>query len=74
MVSLAEVLEAISDEKSPKLFAAIAANSGKSGDLSVQSKLSHKEFYSRLLRFIKVGMVKRKRRVYFSLCIRQGGL
>lgn len=60
MVSVVEILEAISDVKSLKLFNTIATKGGNSEDLSVQLKLSRKEYYSRMSRLMKTGIVKRK--------------
>ena len=65
MVSVVEILEAISDVKSLKLFNTIATKGGDSEDLSVQLKLSRKEYYSRMSRLMKTGMVKRKNGKHF---------
>ena len=65
MVSVVEILEAISDVKSLKLFNTIATKGGNSDDLSVQLKLSRKEYYSRMSRLMKTGMVKRKNGKHF---------
>jgi predicted transcriptional regulator len=65
MVSVVEILEAISDVKSLKLFNTIATKGGNSEDLSVQPKLSRKEYYSRMSRLMKTGMVKRKNGKHF---------
>ena len=65
MVSVVEILEAISDVKSLKLFNSIATKGGNSEDLSVQLKLSRKEYYSRMSRLMKTGMVKRKNGKHF---------
>lgn len=65
MVSVVEILEAISDVKSLKLFNTIATKGGNSEDLSVQLKLSRKEYYSRMSRLTKTGMVKRKNGKHF---------
>ena len=65
MVSVVEILEAISDVKSLKLFNTIATKGGNSEDLSVQLKLSRKEYYSRMSRLLKTGMVKRKNGKHF---------
>jgi len=65
MVSVVEILEAISDAKSLKLFNTIATKGGNSEDLSVQLKLSRKEYYSRMSRLMKTGMVKRKNGKHF---------
>ena len=48
MVSVVEILRAIYDVKSLKLFNTIATKGGNSEDLSVQLKLSRKEYYSRM--------------------------
>ena len=63
MVSVVEILEAISDVKSLKLFNTIATKGGNSEDLSVQLKLSRKEYYSRMSRLMKTGMVTVKKAV-----------
>lgn len=65
MVSVVEILEAISDVKSLKLFNTIATKGGNSENLSVQLKLSRKEYYSRMSRLMKTGMVKRKNGKHF---------
>jgi predicted transcriptional regulator len=65
MVSVVEILEAISDVKSLKLFNTIATKGGNTEDLSVQLKLSRKEYYSRMSRLMKTGMVKRKNGKHF---------
>jgi hypothetical protein len=58
-------LDAICDLKSLRLFEAIYVKGLDSEDLSVQLKLSRKEFYSRMSRLIKLGMVKRKNKKHF---------
>jgi predicted transcriptional regulator len=65
MVSVVEILEAICDVKSLKLFSTIATKGGNSEDLSEQLKLSRKEYYSRMSRLMKTGMVKRKNGKHF---------
>ena len=65
MISIAEVLDAICDDKSLKLFRAIATEGGNSEDLSVQLRLSRKEYYSRMSRLMKTGIVKRKNGKHF---------
>ena len=65
MVSVVEILEAISDVKSLELFNTIATKGGNSEDLSVQLNLSRKEYYSRMSRLMKTGMVKRKNGKHF---------
>ena len=65
MVSVVEILRAIYDVKSLKLFNTIATKGGNSEDLSVQLKLSHKEYYSRMSQLMKTGIVKRKNGKHF---------
>ncbi len=65
MVSVAEVLSVIGDEKSLKLFSTVATKGGNSEDLSMQLKLSRKEYYSRMSRLMKTAMVKRRNGRYF---------
>jgi predicted transcriptional regulator len=65
MVSISEIYDAICDDRALKLFDAIATNGGKSGHLSEQLDLSRKEYYSRMSRLIKTGMVKRKNGTHF---------
>lgn len=55
-----EIFDAIHDDKSLRLFTAIATKAGNSEDLSVKVKLSRKEYYSRMSRLMKTGLVKRK--------------
>jgi len=62
LVSVGEVLNANCDDKSLKLFEALAAKGRNRDDLSVQVRLSRKEYYSRMSRLTKLGMVKRKNR------------
>jgi predicted transcriptional regulator len=65
LISVTEILDAICDLKSLRLFEAIYVKGLDSEDLSVQLKLSRKEFYSRMSRLIKLGMVKRKNKKHF---------
>ena len=65
MISVAEIFDAICDPKSLKLFEAIYLKGLNSEDLSVQLKLSRKEFYSRMSRLTKLGIVKRKNKKHF---------
>jgi hypothetical protein len=65
LISVAETLDAICDPKSLKLFVAISVKGLNSEDLSVQLELSPKEFYSRMSRLIRLGMVKRKNKKHF---------
>jgi len=65
LISVAEIFDAICDPKSLKLFEAIYLKGLNSEDLSVQLKLSRKEFYSRMSRLTKLGIVKRKNKKHF---------
>jgi predicted transcriptional regulator len=66
MVSIAEIYTAICDERSLKLFDTVATNGGSSSsDLTSQLRLSSKEYYSRMSRLMKTGMVKRKNGTHF---------
>jgi hypothetical protein len=65
LISVTEILDAICDPKSLRLFEAIYVKGLDSEDLSVQLKLSRKEFYSRMSRLIKLGLVKRKNKKHF---------
>ncbi|MDQ5869011.1 MAG: hypothetical protein M3530_04695 [Thermoproteota archaeon] len=53
------ILNVIKDEKSLKLFNAIARIGGKSKNISPELDLSHKEYYTRLSKLITAGLVKR---------------
>ena len=57
LVSAAEILDAICDDKSLELFNATATKRENSGDLSVQLKLSRKEYYSRMSRLMKTALL-----------------
>lgn len=63
----AQVLRAISDDKSMHLFRLVSQNDkgidGKS--LQAQSKLTRKQYYSRLSRLMKTGLVKRRKGRYY---------
>jgi hypothetical protein len=62
--SLSEILHAIADEKALILLNTIGANDYESEDLVSVLNLSRKEFYSRVSRFIKAGLVRRVRGKY----------
>ena len=57
LVSAAEILDAICDDKSLELFNATATKGENSGDLSVQLKLSRKEYYLRMSRLMKTALL-----------------
>ena len=56
------VLTAISDKESLELFKFIAINNNEDSDgLRTKTNLTRKQYYSRLSRMTKVGLVKRKK-------------
>jgi DNA-binding HxlR family transcriptional regulator len=55
------VLTAISDKESLELFRFIAANNEDSESLRTKTNLTRKQYYSRLSRMTKAGLVKRKK-------------
>lgn len=65
MISAADIYRALGDERSLTLFRTIARKSGTTEFFSAQLKLSHKEYYSRMSKFLKIGIVKRKNAKYF---------
>ena len=63
---LAEFIKLISDDKSLLLFNTIFLASGDSSDILInQLKLTRKQFYSRITRLVKAGLVKRQKGRYF---------
>ena len=54
------VLAAISDKQSLELFRYIAVTNGDSDSLRAKLNLTRKQYYSRLSRMTKAGLVKRK--------------
>jgi DNA-binding HxlR family transcriptional regulator len=64
--SLAEVINLISDDKSLLIFKTIFLASGDSSEiLRTQLKLTRKQYYSRISRLTKAGLVKRQKGRYF---------
>jgi len=64
--SLAEVMNLISDDKSLLIFKTIFLASGDSSEiLRAQLKLTRKQYYSRISRLTKAGLVKRQKGRYF---------
>src|ERR1051326_9407800 len=63
-VSVATVLEAISDEGSLELFRLIAKEANDSEMLRGKIKLTRKQYYSRLFKLTQSGLVKRKENLY----------
>jgi hypothetical protein len=64
MVSVTrDVLKAISDEKSVELFRIVAITNPYTDPadiLKCKTKLTHKQYYSRMSKLIKAGLIKRK--------------
>jgi hypothetical protein len=58
--SVAKIFESLSDEQSVKLFTTIAAQGSYSTELRTQVVLTRKQYYSRISRMIKVGLIKRR--------------
>jgi hypothetical protein len=59
-VSVLEILAAIGDEKSLNLFNSMAAKAISIEDLLNEHKMSRKQYYLRISKFIETGMIKRK--------------
>jgi predicted transcriptional regulator len=63
---LAEIIKLISDDKSLLIFNTIFVASGDSSDILInQLKLTRKQYYSRITRLVKAGLVKRHKGRYF---------
>jgi hypothetical protein len=65
MVSVSDILSAISDDRSLVLFNTIALASGDSSILISRLNLTPKQYYSRLSDLIKAGLVRRMNGKYF---------
>ena len=63
----ATVLRTISDDRSMDLFKTIASGSIDSESLKGKTKLTRKQYYSRLSRMTKSGLVRKKALQYGSL-------
>ncbi|MBV9176869.1 MAG: hypothetical protein JO297_07505 [Nitrososphaeraceae archaeon] len=63
--STANILKAISDDKSLDLFKIIAFENPDSDTLLSRTKLTRKQYYYRIADLIKAGLVKRKYGKYF---------
>jgi predicted transcriptional regulator len=63
---LAEFIKLISDDKSLLIFNTIFLASGDSSNILInQLKLTRKQYYSRITRLVKAGLVKRQKGRYF---------
>jgi hypothetical protein len=61
----AAIINAISDVQSLDLFKAIAHTNADSDILTKKAKLTRKQYYSRMSRMTKVGLIQRKNGKYF---------
>lgn len=57
---LAKVLKSISDEESLELFRSVGTNGSDSISLRNKIKITRKQYYSRMSRLMKVGLIKRR--------------
>ena len=63
---LAGVIKLLSDDKSLLIFCTIFLASGDSSEtIRAELKLTRKQYYSRISRLIRAGLVKRQKRKYF---------
>jgi hypothetical protein len=56
---LAKVLKSISDDESLELFRCIATKDSDSESLRSRTKMTRKQYYSRMSRLMKAGLIKR---------------
>ena len=61
----ANILKTISDEKALSLFKTIALRNGDRDALLSRTKITHKQYHSRIAHLIKDGLIKRKSGKYF---------
>jgi predicted transcriptional regulator len=57
---LAKVLKSISDDESLELFRSIALKDSDSESLRNRTKITRKQYYSRMSRLMKAGLIRRK--------------
>ncbi|MFL6423606.1 MAG: hypothetical protein ACJ71R_08435 [Nitrososphaeraceae archaeon] len=57
---LAKVLKSISDDESLELFRSIALKDSDSESLRNRTKMTRKQYYSRMSRLMKAGLIRRK--------------
>jgi hypothetical protein len=65
LISEADVINAISDTRSLDLFKAISQTNSNSDTFRKKIKLTRKQYYSRMSRMTRVGLIKRKNGKYF---------
>jgi predicted transcriptional regulator len=63
-ITVADILETISDARALALYKTIALEKPNSEILITKMQLTRKQYYSRISRFIKTGLVKRKNGKY----------
>lgn len=61
---MAEVLAAISDDSSLELFKLVALADSSSHDLKSKTKLTRKQYYSRLSGLTRSGLIRKKENMY----------
>ena len=59
--SVANIFNSLSDEQSVMLFTTIATKSINSVELRSKISLTRKQYYSKLSRMVRVGLIKRRR-------------
>jgi len=64
MILVTDVLEAMSDNRSLELFRTIALTRTDSDTLISKTKLSRKQYYSRMSRLMNAGLIKKKNGKY----------
>ncbi|TLY06033.1 MAG: hypothetical protein E6K92_00250 [Thaumarchaeota archaeon] len=62
---ISDVLDAVSNDASLELFKLIALTNGSSELLRSKMRITRKQYYSRLYRLVRCGLVKRKDDTYF---------
>ena len=65
MVSEAQVLNALSNDKSLALFDAISLEGGDSQNIMKRSKINRKGYYSRISALVKSGLVEKRNGKYY---------
>jgi hypothetical protein len=66
MISIADVLDTISDDRSLVLFNTIALSNSDGSDILISKlNLTRKQYYSRISKLVKVDLVVRRNRKYF---------
>src|SRR5919197_3429876 len=64
VLSISDILNAVSDDKALVLFKTIALANYRSDSLRSKTKLTRKQFYSRISNLIRIGLVKRNNGKY----------